>query len=189
MPESMLPTAEGRTLAAEAIRRGHFLRLVRYVRHTLRPPRMYGNEAEDYAQEALLTLLTYAPRYPVADDGALFSILVRMARNAVRHTQRRCLSQRRAIWRECVIAIDALARVLSGELDPARCAQGHEQALLLARALRHLDARERCLVRARLEGRSRYGELGGRLGITAEAARKAYQRAREKLVRWLGHRS
>jgi RNA polymerase sigma-70 factor (ECF subfamily) len=138
--------------------------------------RILGNaaEAEDVAQEAMLRVWTYAPRWqPLA---AFRTWLTRVAVNL-------CLDRkRRAPW----VELEAAGEIVDTALGPGEKVEDEERERLLAAAIDRLPARQRtAIVLTYAEGMSN-AQVAEVLGTSVSAVETLLVRGKQSLRRALG---
>lgn len=156
-----------------------------HVRRRLSAVARRDGDTQDYVQQALFDVLRDGPHFAIDDAGAFRALLARIVENnlidRVRYLQREQRDHRRQrpLPTDSVLQLDAPVRSVT---EPPAAADRNEQQQWLRLAVELLDAEDREAVRLRdWEGVS-FAELGERLGLSAEAARKRYTRALPRLA-------
>ena len=93
-------------------------------------------------------------------------------------------SQKRQLAREMPAPSSSFAgvpRIRSRERSPSSCAASHEESAVLDRALRRLAARDRTVILLRNREGLSFPAIGQHMGRTADAARKLWAGAVERL--------
>jgi RNA polymerase sigma-70 factor (ECF subfamily) len=159
-----------------------------HVRRRLTPQARGYGDTQDYVQEALLEALRDGPRFSVENPAACRALLARIVENNVvdriRWLQRgrRDRRRERALPTDSVLALDAPQRAVTE--TPERADKNEQQAWLRL-ALELLDPDDREVIQLRDWDGLTFPELGKRLDVSEEAARKRYLRALPKLAQKL----
>jgi RNA polymerase sigma-70 factor (ECF subfamily) len=131
--------------------------------------------ASDLVQATLLNAHRSRRQFRGESDEEYRGWLRRILLNLVRKFRRRWLTQSRDCAREVPLQEQA------GGASPSHLARQAEQREQLARALALLPEEQQRAIALRFEDGLSFAEVGARLGKTAEAARKVYHRALERL--------
>ena len=156
-----------------------------HVRARLTPNARSAGETQDFVQEAMLEVLRDGPRFTIDEPAAFRALLARIVENTivdrVRWAQRGCRDHRRQrpLPTDSVPHLDAPA---AAGTEPPVGADRAERQAWIALALELLEPDERDAIRGRDWDGLSFAELGTRLGIGEEAARKRYTRALPKLA-------
>jgi RNA polymerase sigma-70 factor (ECF subfamily) len=155
------------------------------VRRRLSPVARRDGDTQDFVQEALLDVLRDGPRFCIDDPAAFRALLARIVENnlvdRVRYlhrAQRDCRRQR-GLPSDSVIQLDAPRRSVT---EPPVHAARSEQQEWLRLAVELLPADDRAVIRLRDWDGLTFPQVGEKLGIAEEAARKRYRRALPKLA-------
>lgn len=157
------------------------------VRERLGTHLLRVGELRDFAHEALLDFLQYAPRFQVASGAQLRALLARVVENAIRdqddfwfRAQRRAISQEMTLGSDSVVDLGARVRPAT---PPEEGAARNEMSALLRLAVELLDPADRKVVLLRHWDDLEFPVIAERLGVGEEAARKRYQRALPRVAR------
>jgi RNA polymerase sigma-70 factor (ECF subfamily) len=152
----------------------------REVRLRLRDPRLRRSfDSMDVCQSVLASFFLRAAsgQYDLEDPGQLLRLLVVMARHKLANQARRHRAGRRDYRRlESHERADLEGRAIA-QPSPSRMVAGRE---LLEELRRRLSAEERTLVDLRAQG-CEWPEIAARLGGTAQARRKQFARAIDRV--------
>jgi RNA polymerase sigma-70 factor (ECF subfamily) len=143
--------------------------------------------ASDLVQETFLEAHRQFGRFHGTSQDELLAWLRRMLLFNVGDFSRRYLAtSKRGVGREMTLEGEGsrvgIAGILAGStLSPSGIAMEHEQAYALARALERLPEDYRQVVILRYQDGLTFEEIGRRIERSAEAARKVWSRAMERL--------
>jgi RNA polymerase sigma-70 factor (ECF subfamily) len=163
----------------------------REVRLRLRDPRLHSQfDWTDVCQSVLASFFVRAAsgQYDLEEPGQLLKLLVTMTRNKLANQSRRHRAGRRDYRRlEPRDPADLELRAIP-QPSPSRMVAGRE---LLEELRRRLSEEERALVDLRAQGWE-WPEIAARLGGTAQARRKQFARAIDRVEEqlagsWIGH--
>lgn len=148
-----------------------------------------AGESDDYVQEAMLDFLEYSPRFRVETEGQLRGLLARIVENTIRdqhdywfQARRRTLSREQPVSSETVLDLSPRANALT---PPDEKTAKREMDALLRMAVELLDPEDRRVVVLRHWDDLAFGAIAEQVGISADGARKRYERALPKLARML----
>jgi RNA polymerase sigma factor (sigma-70 family) len=142
-------------------------------------------ETEDFVQAAVVDALDRGPRFVVDSPERFRALLLRMVENNVRdrvrymHRQQRDCRRQLCRASDSVLVLDAPFRTVT---DPGEAAARGERIATLQLALELLEPEDREAIRLREWDGLSFGDVGARLGVGEEAARKRYARALPRLV-------
>lgn len=186
--QQVLSLHRGDAQALHALVAAHLPWIEAHVRRRLSPMARRDGDTQDFVQQALLDVLRDGPRFAVDDVGAFRALLARIVENTLvdrvrwLHRERRDVRRERALPTDSVLLLDAPQRVVT---EPPVHAAAGEQREWLRLALELLEPDDRQAIRGRDWDGLSFTELGERLGLGEEAARKRYQRALPKLAKKL----
>lgn len=155
------------------------------VRNRLGPVVRQDGETLDFVQEAMLDALRSGPRFVVESPDRFRALLLRIVENnvldRVRYLQREQRDRRRhrGAASDSVLQLDEPVRSVT---DPGDAASRNERVAWLQLALELLEPEDREAIRLREWDGLSFAEVGERLGVSEEAARKRYTRALPKLA-------
>jgi len=158
------------------------------VRKRLSPVARRDGDTDDFVQEALVDVLRDGPRFAIDDPAAFRALLLRIVENTLvdrvryLHRERRDLRRERALPSDSVLLLGPTARSVT---EPPAHAHATEQREWLRLALELLEPDDREAIRGRDWDGLSFPDLGERLGVGEEAARKRYQRALPRLAQKL----
>jgi RNA polymerase sigma-70 factor (ECF subfamily) len=155
--------------ARHALYPQHVDRVFRTVRAILHS----DADAEDVTQDAMLTVLTSLHKYAPRADVRFAAWVTRIAVNTARRRFRR--------RRPELTATGDLPEMADDTVDPAADLARAEERRALLVALRELPERDRLIVSLRYGADLNATEIGAIAGLEAAAARKALERARDRL--------
>lgn len=177
--------ARGDEAALQQLVSDHLPWIEAHVRKRMSPVVRRDGDTQDFVQETLLDVLRSGPHFAIDDAAAFRALLARIVENnlidRVRHLQRDKRDHRRdrPLPTDSVLQLDAPLRSVT---EPPVRADSNEQQQWLRLAVELLSAEDREVIRLRdWEGVS-FVELGERLGIAEDAARKRYTRALPRLA-------
>lgn len=179
---------DGDAEALRALVTDHLPWIEAHVRRRLTPGARAAGDTQDFVQEAMLEALRDGPRFSVDNAAAFRALLARIVENnivdRVRWLQRGCRDQRkqRALPSDSVLHLDAPVRSIT---EPPDRADRNEQQAWLRLALELLEPDDREVIRLRDWDGLSFPDLGARIGISEEAARKRYLRALPRLAQKL----
>ncbi len=140
-------------------------------------------ESRDIVQEAMLEVLSYAPRFAVEDRGRFRALLAKIVENVICDKNEFFKARRRAMSREerenTLLKLDQLGR--SQTMPEAAAAKG-EEADWLRLGLELLDAEDREVIVLKQWDDLSFVQIGTKLGISESGARMRFQRALPKLA-------
>ena len=144
------------------------------------------DDTQAFVQEAMVHVLEYGPRFEVSDPDQYRGLMARIIENTLRQKARYLRRERRDPEREVelspapVLHLDAGAREVT---RPSTAAQRNEHVAWVRLAVDLLDPEDHeVIVQHHFEGLT-FGEVGERLGLTAEAVRTRFRRALPRLAR------
>ena len=144
--------------------------------------------ASDLVQETCLQAQGHFDRFRDDGEAELLAWLRRILLNNVATLQRRYSADKRQVAREVPLAecgADGLLDLPLPGPSPSSFAAARERDAALLRALERLPEEYRQVVHWRSYGRLPFDEVGRRMGRSAEAARKLWVRAIERLQQGL----
>lgn len=171
----------GDSAAAEELVRSYESDIRVAIRRRLSDPALRRQfDSMDVCQSVLASffLRAAAGQYNLHDPGQLVALLTRMAQNKLAIQARSHYRQRRDVRRQHSLGEDEARRPGDGTSDPARQAMHRE---LLDRAYELMDPEVREIAASRVQGRP-WEEIAAELGGTAEARRKQYSRAIDRIA-------
>lgn len=177
--------ARGDETALRQLVADHLPWIEAHVKKRLSPVARRDGDTQDFVQEALLDVLRDGPHFAIEDAAAFRALLARIVENnvvdRVRYVQRaqRDHRRQRALPTDSVLHLDAPQRCVT---EPPVAAARDEQQHWLRLAVELLDAEDREAIRLRDWEGLTFAELGDRLSLSAEAARKRYTRALPRLA-------
>lgn len=186
--QQVLSLHRGDEQALHALVAAHLPWIEAHVRRRLSPVARRDGDTQDFVQQALLDVLRDGPRFAVEDVGAFRALLARIVENTLvdrvrwLHRERRDVRRERVLPTDSVLLLDAPRRAVT---EPPVHAAAGEQREWLRLALELLEPDDRQAIRGRDWDGLSFAELGERLGLGEEAARKRYQRALPKLAKKL----
>jgi RNA polymerase sigma-70 factor, ECF subfamily len=181
----VLRVQRGDVAALQRLVADHLPWIEAHVRRRLSPLARRDGDTQDYVQAALLDVLRDGPRFAIDDPAAFRALLARIVENTlvdrVRYLQRaqRDLRREQPLPGDSVLLLDAAARSVT---EPAVRADRNEQQAWLRLALELLGPEDREAIRLRDWDGATFAEIGTRLGLNEEAARKRYTRALPRLA-------
>src|SRR5688572_1395305 len=137
-------------------------------------------ETQDIVQDALVDVLRDGPRFRLADEEAFRRLLAHVVENTIRDRYRYLNRERRAAHRERALAGDSVldldlgVRTVTRPSQHAAASEEHEWVRL---AIEFLEPHDREVLWLREWEGLTFVEIGQRLGIGEEAARKRFDRA------------
>ncbi len=159
------------------------------VHRRLGPMLRQKAETGDIVQDAVIEILTYAPRFRI-ENGKLFrGLLAQMVENVLRGKHDWFTAKRRAVAKERQAAGDTILYLdapIRGVTRPSVVAQRNEQQDWVRLGIEMLDPDSRDVVVLRQWEQLPFDEIGEKLEISTEAAKKRYQRALAKLSEIIG---
>jgi RNA polymerase sigma factor (sigma-70 family) len=140
-----------------------------------------GDVVQTVFEDVLTDLEAFQGASEPAFVGYLAAVVQHRLVDALRFHEASCRDARRRV------RIEPGFDAEGGEADPADVVLVAERVERLRTALARFDARERHLLRARMEGLASFRELAEQLGYGSEsAARRAFFDAQARLALWLG---
>lgn len=165
--------------------REHLPWIEREVRRRLGDVVREDAETRDVVQEALVEVLVDGPCFTTSDRERFRGLLLRIVENNIRDRHRRLHRKKRDRRREVGRATDSLLE-LDPPADPVTTPSVHaaarEQQEWMFLAVELLAPSDRDVIRLRDWEQLEFEEIGARLGVSAEAARKRYHRALPRLA-------
>jgi RNA polymerase sigma factor (sigma-70 family) len=141
-------------------------------------------DSMDICQSVLANFFVRAGvgQFEIETPEKLLTLLVTMANNKIRDRARQLKAKRRDQRRNVTQGMEAMRGVANGDATASRIVAGKE---LLEKVQQHLSDEERFLAEQRAQGRP-WAELAVELGTSAEALRKQFSRAIDRVARKLG---
>lgn len=141
-------------------------------------------ETVDYVQDAVVEFLRYGPRVVLNDEDHFRALLGRIVENSLRNKYDWFTAQRRAIARENPLPSDTILSLdppQRGVGTPSESVQRHEREAWIRLGLELLEPDDKEIVILRQFEKLSHAEIGEKVGISAEAARKRHNRAVDRL--------
>lgn len=142
-------------------------------------------DTQDYVQEAMIEVLTYCPRFTVANRDKFRALLTRIVENVLRDQNDFFRARRRAMNREVDLPRDSILEIGGGghtsKRPEAIVQQKEEQAWLLL-GLELVSDADRQIMLMREWDQLEFEAIGQRLGISANTARMRFNRAVARLA-------
>ncbi|MCC7399447.1 MAG: sigma-70 family RNA polymerase sigma factor [Planctomycetes bacterium] len=159
-----------------------FLRLC--LRERLGQALLARADRDDYLQDVVLEILTYAPHFVVGSAAAFRRLLAQIVENMLRDQHDFWSRHRRQQAKEqpldtSLLLLDARARA---QTTPSRAAARNEEQAFLRLALDLLDPEDRAVLVLREFEQLPFATVGARLGVLENTARMRFQRALGKLA-------
>ena len=130
-------------------------------------------DTQDHVQDVMIRVLEYGPRF-VAGADQFRGLMVRIVGNVLCDAHRRGRYRRvEALPRDSVLSLD---RSMPEHTRPSESATANEERALMLLATEFLDEERRWLVEQRMYEERSFLEIGTRLGISEDAARKRFNR-------------
>jgi RNA polymerase sigma factor (sigma-70 family) len=142
----------------------------------------------DVVQDVMVNVLSYGPKFVVADIGSFRSLLATIVLRRLETMARRAGTDKRDVARERARASDAIL-YLGGQSSvetvtlPGHNTMPNDERALLTLASELLPASDGEVVRLREGGPMEFDALAEALGLSEDAARMLYTRAVAKLTR------
>lgn len=139
---------------------------------------------DDYLQDAVVEILSYAPRFLVAGAAAFRRLLAQIIENMLRDKLDFWARQRRALAKEgplpdTTMLLDARARTVT---TPSKAAVRNEEQAFLRLALDLLAPDDRAVLVLREFEKLSFAAIGEKLGLLENTARMRFGRALGKLA-------
>ena len=142
-------------------------------------------ETQDIVQDALVDVLRDGPRFKLTDEEAFRRLLAHVIENTIRdryrfvHRERRDAARQKPLPRDSVLDLDQPRDCV---VRPSQHATADEEQQWVRLALEFLSPEDREVIWLReWEGLS-FPEVGTRIGVAEDAARKRFERALPKLA-------
>ena len=174
---------QGDVFAAEQFYHGYGEQLRRVVRVHLIDPRLRRRlDSADICQSVFgnFFLRMALGQFDIANPADLLGLLSAMARNRVAYHANKERAARRDVRRDLPVAVDDLD-LPNDEESPSQIVASQD---LISAFFQRLDGENKLIADLRREGRS-WEEIAVERGRTAEAVRKQYQRALQRISREL----
>jgi len=146
-------------------------------------------ESQDHVQEAVIDVLTYGPRFEVTSNEHFRALLARIVENNLRDRGRWLGRERRDVRRnqpipsDTVLQLDPPVRCVTRPSEAGTRVEREEQKEWIRLAIDLLDPVDRDVLWLRAFEVLSFEEIGGRLGLSANAARLRHRRALPRLAR------
>lgn len=175
--------------ALEQLVQRHLPWIAEFVRERLGDGLRQQDETMDLVQEAMIDVMTYGPRFELADEQHFRRLLARIVENNIRDRNRFMRRERRDVGRRCPVPSDSVL-----QLDPAvrpvtrppEAAERNERREWIRLAIELLDPLDRAVIRLREFERLSFEEIAERLDAKPNTVRMRFERALPKLVGKLG---
>jgi RNA polymerase sigma-70 factor (ECF subfamily) len=155
------------------------------VRRRLGPVLRSKGETLDYVQDAMIQFLRYGPRFAVTRDDDFRALLVRVVENSIRNkydwltARRRDIAREKPLPSETVLSLDPGA---GGRATPSQSVERHEREGWIRLGMELLDLPDREILILRQWDRLSFADVGGKLGVTPDAARMRHNAAVRRLA-------
>jgi RNA polymerase sigma-70 factor (ECF subfamily) len=175
---------QGDRLALDALLEDHLPWIRDQVRRRMGPKLRSKGETCDYVQDALVEFLRYGPRFTLSSDAVFRALLLKIVENTLRHrhvwftARRRDMAREQPLPSDTILSLDASP---GADETPSRSAAQHEQEAWIRLGMEFLDPDQREVLLRRKWDNLSFAEIGDRLNISSEAARKRHNRALDKL--------
>jgi len=169
----------------DALVRDHLPWIELQVRRRLGPTVRTEVDTQDVVQEAFLDVLLHGPSFATADRERFRKLMARIVENNIRdrfrhmHRLKRDRQRRVGEASDSILELDPPAASVSSPSAHAVAAERREWVLL---AVELLQPEDRDVLRLRDWHELEFADIGERMGISAEAARKRYHRALPRLA-------
>jgi RNA polymerase sigma-70 factor (ECF subfamily) len=175
---------EGDDNGLDTLLEQHLPWLQNQVRRSMGSQLRGKGETSDYVQDAVVEFLRYGPRFTLSSDAVFRALLLKIVKNTLRHRRVWFTARRRDIAREHPLPSDtvlSLDRPEGPAGTPSQSAARHEHEAWIRLGLELLDPEPREVLVLRKWDNLSFSEIGARLGISTEAARKRHNRALDRL--------
>ncbi len=142
-------------------------------------------ETGDFVQDALIEFLRFVPRFKTSDELHFRALMARIIDTTLRDGNDWFTARRRDMAREQPLPSDSVLDLDSGQIDrdtPSRLLERDERQAWIRLGIELLAAGDRDVIVLRDWDELGFREIGQRLGIGEEAARKRYLRAVRRLA-------
>jgi RNA polymerase sigma-70 factor (ECF subfamily) len=155
------------------------------VRLRLGPGLRAKAETADFVQDAMVEFLKYGPRFVLSDENHFRALLLTVVNNTLRNNHRWFMAARRKVSLEkplpptTILSLDPSA---VSARTPSKSAERHEREAWVRLGMEVLEPEAREVIVLREWEGLTFPELGDRIGISSNAARKRYNQAMLKLT-------
>lgn len=176
---------DGKREGLDAMLERHLSWLQVEVRRRLTPQLRKKAETVDYIQDAVVQFLTYAPSFTISVEAEFRALLLKVVESTLLNkydwytARRRQMSRERPLPSDTVLSLDCPQGVVK---TPSKSAERHEREAWVRFAMEFLDPGDREIIVFRQWDTMSFAEIGGRLGITQDAARMRHNRAMDRLT-------
>ncbi len=175
---------EGEEEALHALLEDHLPWVRAQVRRHLTPLLRAKAESVDFAQDAILQFLRFAPRFSISESRQFRALLLKVVQNTLHNRYDWFTAKRRAISREqplpsdSILSLDAPNQRMA---TPSKIADHNEREAWIRLGLEFLEPEDQELIVLRQWEDLSWIEIGEKLGLTKDAARMRYNRAVDHL--------
>ena len=155
----------------------------RYVHGKLKSDLRPRVETGDVVNQAVAEFLEYTPAFTLTNESQLRALLCKIALNAMHDLHDYHRARRRDLAREQPLPPGTVLDLDAGDGSVSRVMHEKERRGWFRLALELLDPVDRALITLREYEGLAFAEVGERLGLSAEAARKRFERALPRLAR------
>lgn len=160
-----------------------------HVRARLGPRLRAHGESHDFVQEAVVDVLTYGPRFAIADNGQFRALLSRIVENNLRDRhrwlarERRDLARNRPLPTDTVLYLDPPVRSVTRPNQTAARTEQEQHQAWVRLAIELLEPQDRDILWMRTWDALSFEEIGEHLNVSANAARMRHRKALPRLAR------
>ncbi len=184
-PEDLLVRWQlGDRMALNALLEIHLPWIQQHVNRRLGPLLRRRGDPEDFVNDAVLEILTYAPRFHVQSEALFRGLVARVVENTLRDQHERYTAQRRSLSRERGLPSDSqLLRdpPTSSPTTPSQIVDTNERKAWIRFGTELLSPMDREAVILRSRMHLSFVEIGARLRISPDSARMRFERAMIRL--------
>ena len=162
----------------------HLPWLQRYVRRQMGPLLRTRAKTTDFVQDAVLELLRYGPRFQVADELHFRALMARIVRNTLSDKRDWFSAHRRNLALEQPLPNGSVLDLDTGAITvdtPSQLVLRQERQAWIRMGMELLEPEDRLVIALREWEQLSFREIGQRLEVSDEAARKRYKRAVPRL--------
>jgi len=180
---------DGDRAAFEDLVRRNLPWLLEHVRARIGNRLRAHEESHDHVQEAVIDVLTYGPRFEIANNAHFRALLARIVEHNLRDhgrwfaRERRDVQRNRPIPSDTVMQLDPPVRCVTRPSEAGSLAEREEQKEWIRLAVELLDPMDRDVLQLRVFDGMSFEEIGERIGVSANAARLRHRRALPRLAR------
>lgn len=170
----------GNSEGLEKLLERHLPWIQAFVHKRLSPFLRRKNDTGDIVQDAMVQFLRFGPRFHITDEKQFRALMCRIIRNVMHDHYDWYSARRRAVARERPLPSDTILNLDPGEgtvATPSSIVHRNEQEAWVRLGLELLDPGDRRIIVMHDWEELSFAEIGSRIGVSKDTARRNYTRS------------